>query len=326
MIITNPQSIPTTSSNDDEFSVVELENTYEKDKPHLTRHRPGLYPSEASVEYMDGTRKIVLGHCLRGAWYRAMNVQKIKGVNIGLGMKAHLGKWDEKGVIQRWKEMGIWVDNNIKFFTERLVLSGELDAILKKANGKLMGVEIKTFYGYPANRSICGVQREKGTGKFYAGRPKDEHFLQAALYAWEYQDILDEYRIYYLERGDGHRVEFRVLFHNNPDGTHQCCWEQVPGPYWNAYKPGIVTQPYTIEDVHARYQMLVTFLRAKQLPPKDFDKVYDAVTVEYLHNQGEISKTDYDKWVANPSKNKLGSWRCSYCEYSDQCMQDDLTA
>jgi len=311
----------------DEFSIVESENTHEREKLSLTRHRPGLYPSEASVEYMDGTRKIVLGHCLRSAWYRAMNIQKIKGVNVSLGMKAKLGKWDEKGVIERWKEMGLWIDNNIKFFTERLILSGELDAILRnRKNDKLVGVEIKTFYGYPANRSLCGVQREKGTGKYYAGRPKDEHFLQSALYAWEYQDVLDEYRLYYLERGDGHRIEFRILFQENDDGTHQCCWEQIAGPYWNAYKEGIVRQPYTIEDVHARYKKLVELLRAKTLPPKDFDKVWDAPTIEYLHSQGTISKTEYDKWVTNPSKNKIGSWQCSYCDFQDQCTQDDLTA
>lgn len=310
-----------------EFSLIAEEDNYEATRKRYTIRRPGLYPSEASVEYMDGTRKVVLGKCMRAAWYRALETPKIDGVNVSLMMKAHLGKWDETGAVRKWKEMGIWVDNNIKFYNRDLALSGELDAILKNPmTGKLLGLEMKTFYGYPANRSICGVKREKGTGRFIAGRPKDEHFLQAILYAWEYQGTLDEYRLYYMERGDGHRVEFRVGFQENPDGTHQCYWEQIPGKYWNAYKEGKVLQPYTVEDIHERYKALLEYLRKRELPPKDFSEEWDEDTVEFMFQRGDVSKTNYDKWVKNPKTNKLGDWHCSYCDYREQCRQDDITS
>jgi len=193
-------------------------------------------------------------------------------------------------------------------------------------NNKLMGIEMKTFYGYPAGRYICGVKREKGSGKFLAGRPKVEHFLQAILYYWEYQNRLDEYRLYYLERGDGHRIEFRIGFKENSDGTHQCYWEQVPGKYWNAFQEGQVFQPYTLEDIHDRYKTLLELLRARKLPEKDYKIEWGSDMVEYQYSQGNVSKTNYDKWVKNPKTNKLGDWQCSWCDYKDQCIQDSLTS
>ena len=46
--------------------------------------RQGLYPSEASVCYMDGTRKVTLGKCLRGAWYRASGIERTNPGGIRL--------------------------------------------------------------------------------------------------------------------------------------------------------------------------------------------------------------------------------------------------
>ena len=287
--------------------------------------RQGLYPSEASVSYMDGTRQVTLGKCLRAAWYRASGIANTNPGGIRMFQAGRLGKEAEVMQIRLWKEMGIWEANNIKFFDKDFALSGELDAVLKNPmTGGLMGIEMKTYYGYPAGRGICGVKRERASGKFLAGRPKDEHFLQSALYAWQYRDQLEEYRIFYLERGDGTRVEFRVGFAERNDGKHQCYWEQIPGKYWNAYQEGRVLQPYTIEDVHARYKDLIKALRKKELPGKDFEEVWDADMVEYQYSQNEISKTNYDKWVKKPTTNKLGSWHCNYCDYRDQCNIDDV--
>jgi hypothetical protein len=295
--------------------------------PNLTISRPGLYPSEASVEFMDNGQKIVVGKCMRAAWYRAMGVQPTRPVSPGLAIKGRLGKWAEQGMIDEWKKAGLYVQSNVKFYNKALALSGELDAVLRNPlTGHLIGLEMKTFYGYPANRSICGVKREKGTGRFIAGRPKDDHFLQACVYAWEYRGMLDEYRLYYLERGDGHRIEFKIGFALRSDGTHQCFWEQLPGNYWNAYQDGPVLQPYAIEGIHGRYKTLLSCIAKAQIPPKDFESIWDADMVEYRFQRGDISKTNYDKWGKNPKKNPLGDWHCSYCDYSEQCKQDELTS
>ena len=308
-----------------EFSLIAEEDEAILNERHRSFdiRRQGLYPSEASVSYMDGSRKVTLGKCLRAAFYRASGIDKTNPGGIRLYMTGRLGKQAEIMQVNLWKEMGVWVANNIKFFDKELALSGELDSILKNPlDDKLFGLEMKTYYGYPAGRVICGVKKERGSGKFLAGRPKDEHFLQALLYAWQYRDRLDDYRVYYLERGDGNRVEFRVGFSKRNDGKHQCYWEQIPGKYWNAFQEGKVLQPYTIEDIHSRYKDLIKALRKKTMPEKDFSDSWDSDTIEYKYSQGELSKTNYDKWVKNPDTNKLGDWHCSYCSYKDQCTKD----
>lgn len=306
------------------FSIVEEEDYRERNPVSFAKSRPGLYPSEASVKYIETTygNKVILGHCLRAIWYRVMKIPQPDGVNTSLMMKAHLGKWAEIGIIDRWKGMGIWVANNVKFFNKQFGLSGELDAIIKDTlNDKHIGVELKSFYSYAAGRGICGVQREKGTGRCFPGKPKIDHFLQAVLYSHEYKDQLDEYRLYYIERGDGHRLEFRVG--TLDDGT--CYWEQIPGKYWNVYQEGKVIQPYTVFDIHNRYKEVIEYINKKSLPPKDFSSEYDADTIERMWANSEISKTDYEKWQKNPAKNPISSWQCSYCAWKKQCEQDSLT-
>jgi hypothetical protein len=314
-------------NNQSVFSLVAEEDTrILADKSRFYgKRRQGLYPSEASVSYMDGHRKIVLGKCNRQVFYRTSGVHKTNPGGIKLHQTGRIGKELENMQVRLWKEMGIWEANNIKFFNKELVLSGELDAILKNPiTNKLIGIEMKTHAEYPAKRQIHGIKKEKGSGKFLPGRPKDEHFLQACLYAWEYQDVIDEYRIFYFERDSGVRVEFKVGFQKRNDGKHQCYWQQIPGPYWNAFQEGPVLQPYTIEDIHGRYKDLVKILRKKIIPEKEFQVVWDADEVEYQYSQGNISKTNYDKWVKNPNtkSNKLGDWHCSYCDWKDQCASD----
>jgi hypothetical protein len=309
-------------TNQNVFSIVDLEDHYISNPLHLSINRPGLYPSEASVVYMEDGFRIVQGKCLRAAWYRNTGVPESSGPKPGLMMKANLGKWDEIGVVNRWKEMGIWLGNNIKFYQSKFVLSGELDAVIKDpATDKKIGVEVKTFYNFAANKEICGAKRDQ-----IPGIPKDSHFMQALVYWWEYQNILDEYRLYYLERGDGHRVEFRVGFDTAADGTHPVWWEQIPGNYWNFYKEGKVVQPFTIEDIHARYTELIAHIRNKTLPAKDFERAWSDERIEWAYSKGYVGKTKYEDWKKNPGKNPIASWHCSYCGHSDQCAQDEMTA
>ena len=98
----------------EEFSLVATEDEYIVKSKGLRRHRPGLHPTEASVTFEEDGKQLVLGKCMRAAWYRSMEIGTREGVSAGLMMKAHIGKWDEEGLVQRWKEMGIWYENNIK--------------------------------------------------------------------------------------------------------------------------------------------------------------------------------------------------------------------
>jgi hypothetical protein len=314
----NNQPVFSLIAEEDESILAERHRAFDK-------RRQGLWPSEASVAYQDGKRKVVLGKCHRQVFYRTNDIPKSNPGGIKLHQTGRIGKQLERMQIKLWKEMGLWVSNNVKFFNKELVLSGEMDAILRNPmTGKLMGIEMKTYAEYPNQKEIHGVKREKETGRFIAGQPKESHFLQALLYAWEYKDVLDEYRIFYMDRASGARVEFKVGFQKRNDGKHQCYWQQIPGPYWNAFQEGPSLQPFTIEDMHGRYKELIKILRKKTLPKKEYMVEYDAATVERLYSEGKIAKGKYERWVKNPNakSNKLGDWHCAYCDWKDQCATD----
>lgn len=304
-----------------EFSVVEAEDKFMTNVPDFSTSRPGLHPSEASVEYYLDGRKIVIGNCLRSAWYRNMSVPVPASERPGLMMKAALGKWIEQSIIDRWKAMGIWVANNIKFYNKELFLSGELDAIIKDpVIDQFIGQEIKSYYGHYAVKEICGSKRPP-----VPGQPKEDQFLQAVVYSWEFRDKLPEYRMYYVERGDGHRVEFKVGTEKQNGNLNICFWEQVPGDYWSYFKPGRVYRPYTIEDIHSRYKTLIALLKGKTLPPRDYNETWDEEQVEFMWSHGLLGKTKYEDWQKSPKKNPITDWHCSYCSYREQCKVDELT-
>lgn len=306
------------SEDNKEFLLVEAEDDYVVNKKRYARPRPGLYPSEASTEYTVDNFTFKQGKCLRASWYRSRGATRDK-VSAGLIMKGILGKGAEVAIVNRWKEMGIWVDNNIKFFNSQYVLSGEMDAIVKNPiTGGLIGYEIKSYYGYYANKQITGSKRPPKTGE-----PKVEHLMQSLLYAWEYRGEFEEYRLYYIERGDGHRIEFRIGI---DEDTKKCWFQPIEGKYWSYFTGEKVYMPFTIDDLHSRLQQLLNHIRESRLPAKDYGTPYTPEEVEYLHSKSEIGKTKYEAWKKDPAKNKIVTWHCEYCSYSTQCAQDELTS
>src|SRR5574343_391124 len=96
----------------------------------LTQREKRFYPSEASVQVTDEFGdKVTHGGCLRASYFR------LSGEFEGTPHDARSeyifaqGKMIEEWLIGKWKEMGVWVDNNVKFIDTEHNISGELDAI-----------------------------------------------------------------------------------------------------------------------------------------------------------------------------------------------------
>jgi hypothetical protein len=265
---------------------------------------------------LDG-RVFTWGKCLRAAFYRCIETDRGCGPQPKLAMMGRFGKTAEIDAITRWKEMGLYVDNNVKFYNKELIVSGELDAVIHAPDDPeyLIGYEIKTFYAWPAQKKVLGGKRPP-----VPGAPKTNQYLQSVLYAWQYKDIIDEYRMYYVERGSGERAEFVVGCEDNGD----CWWEQVPGADWNLFKEGKVYAPFTMDDIIGRYKDLIQYVQNKKLPPRDYEGVWNDETIEYMYRNGELGKSYYDKWVKSPAKNPQGAWSCRLCDYRAQCDQDEM--
>lgn len=304
----------------DDFSLVDAENKYYFNPVRFSSSKTAVHPSEASVEYYDNGFKVVEGKCMREAYYSALRLPKTDNLtSVHLMDTASVGKWDEQGVVERWKQMGIWVDNNIKFYNKDLVLSGELDCIIRNPlTGGYILQEIKSYYGYYAEKLILGGKQPPR-----CGQPKVQQYLQASIYNWEYLDRIEESRMYYIDRGNGKRCEFRIGCEEQ-DGKHVCWHEQIFSDSWNYYQPGRTYMPFTVEDIYARIKKLIEYIRKNELPPRDFGTPWPADKIEYFYSKGDLGKTKYEAWKKNPDKNPVDSYHCNYCFYRTKCNQDEM--
>ena len=314
-----------------DYSFIEEENKYLLNKQNYSIRRQALYPSEASVEYTIDGRTHVVGKCLRAAFLRAIGEPKTNPSGMHLIMTGMLGSLIEKATINRWKEMGIYEDNNVKFFDSDLVLSGELDILTRIVGNKKIGIEHKTYGNVKAETELYGkkgVMKKDGTWsdklpRIY-GQPKEHQFLQSELYDYKYVHqlkLLDEFRMYYFNRENGHRAEFVIGSDEQPDGTHKCWWQQVPGDYWVAYQPVKIYRPYTIEDIHARSRKLIHYIQRKELPPKDFEYAPSDNWVEWAGKNNIISTSKCNKhFETGKKREQYFAWECSYCDYRDRCQ------
>jgi hypothetical protein len=313
------------------YSIIEEENKFlVKDRKYEIR-RQGLYPSESSVKFeIDGVSHVV-GKCFRAVYWRATGEPKSNPAGPKLNMTAAIGKAIEEVTIDRWKSIGIWDANNVKFFDANLVLSGEVDIVIKAIPElqKIIGIEHKTFYGQNADYQIYGKKgllKKDGTYSDskprILGMPKEDQFLQSVIYAHKYVNelkLMDEFRLYYINRGSGDRAEFVVGADKQEDGTHRCYWQQVPGDYWNAYTEEKIYRPYTIEDIHARPKELIKYIRNKELPPRDFNYNPDDNWVDWALKNNIISTSAHKKHMSR--KQKYHPFECDYCFWKDKCLK-----
>lgn len=263
-----------------------------------------LYPSEASVEIKeeDGTSYIE-GTCLRAAFLRVTGKETPAKAEARGEYIMSIGKTIEEWLMDRWKEMGIWVSNNTKFYWSEYNVSGELDAILVEPHsGDPYGVEVKTFYGYDAHKHIIG-------NKSHAGFPKINQLLQTLVYTYFFRDRLKYFKMIYVARDDIERKEFTIEV------------QEENGKWWPVID-GNLFKKFSIDDMLARYKLLNYHIQNDIMPPRDYELVWDTARVEREKAKGNVSKTAYAEW--EKGKRKIGDWQCRYCAYKLPCWKEEL--
>jgi len=274
-------------------------------RPRISKPRkPAFYPSEASAVWKDSlgvTR--TAGACLRSAWYR------VTGVPDGFEVLPNdpytewifaLGKAVEVILVEQWKQMGLWVANNVEFYDPVKKISGEIDVILcdPSERSKLYGVEVKSFYGYQGTKEVCG-------NKSTQARPKTSQLMQTLIYADQFPE-LDYFKMIYYARDSANRNEFDITITND-------------GGVRRPTIDGIIDHRFSMEDIYSRYRELDEYIEAQVMPPADYELHWDAEKVEQRNSLGEVAKTRYADWKKNPSRNPMGDWQCSYCRYKNIC-------
>jgi hypothetical protein len=263
-----------------------------------------LYPSEASVVIKDKEGfEHTEGTCLRAAFMRSTGKVTPAPTEARGERIMSVGKTIEQWFIERWKEMGIWVDNNVKFYWPEYNISGELDVILAEPmTGDPFGVECKTFYGYDAAKTIFG-------SKWKPGFPKINQLLQALVYTYHFRDRLKYFKMVYMDRSDTRHKEFKIEV------------TEFEGKWWPVVDGKRVTE-FSINDVLERYKMLNHYIDNDVMPPRDYELYWDPARVEREKENGNVSKTAYADW--KKGKRKLGDWQCRYCPYKNPCWNIDI--
>lgn len=278
---------------------------------HMTRQQVYLprpkhfYPSEASVKYIDvnGVERVE-GTCLRASWYRLKGGFEREATNPYGEWIFALGKAVEEILVEQWKEMGIWVGNNIKFYDKENDISGEIDCMIRDLEtGELVCTEIKSFYGYKATKDICGNKSQEG-------RPKTSQLLQSLIYVdlGRRTGQFNYVKMIYYARDSANRAEFDIkLIQDNE--------------VWRPTINGVIDYRFTMEDIYSRYQELNIYLNNDKIPPRDYEISWDAEKIEKEFLLGNVAKTTYEDWKKNPKKNTIGDWNCRYCGFCNICYE-----
>jgi hypothetical protein len=236
----------------------------------------------------------VAGACLRRVYWEQRGIKHTNPMNARGKRITSVGKLVEQWEVEKYKEMGIWVSNNTKFFHSVYNISGEVDAIVVDEKRKgFRGIEIKTGYDYKFRSEVLGT-------KTRPGKPKDEHILQTMLYI-DYFKF--PFNIVYIDRGNAERGEYEITL--NTDGT----------PNINGKK---LESGLSIPRCLARYKELDACLKDGVVPKRDFQIQYSKERVKFLNDSARLNKGQQEEFAKNKHVD-MGDWVCSYCVYKDHC-------
>ena len=290
------------------FDVIECLDDYivEADKSRGKIAAPRVvhyYPSEASVVTTDKFGdKVTYGGCLRQTYYRCTGIDGGETSARQQWIFA-LGNAVEDMITQRAKKAGVWIGNNVKFYDTARNISGEVDLIVKDPSDRLVGVEIKSYYGYYAEKEIEGNRSQ-------VGKPKMNQLIQTLIYADQFKASIDYFQMYYMHRGFGRSKGFFVesIPDELEDGTivHRAMLNGKP-------------LGFTMEDIYARVEELNNYVTNGMLPPRDFEQAYDDARIVKDFKNKKLSKKKYEEFTKKGIR--PSDWQCSYCAHAKLCAK-----
>ena len=283
-----------------DFDLIAATNLHMTRGRFPTTRRTHYYPSSASAVTPNG----VVGGCLRQSWYRVQdNLEFTPAPSSPSGeWAAELGIAVESLLIENWKQMGIWVANNIKWYDKDRNISGELDAIIRTPEGKEKIIELKTFWGYYASSEICGNTRKEG-------KPKVEHQMQLMLYLDHFKHRIEEGKLLYFARDSAARKEFDMHLTQHTDGKTY------------AVIDGKMFLNVALEDIYARYADLDNYYKNKVEPPRDYMLEYTDQMIEAKWAANDLSKAKYEAFQKKGIR--PGDFQCNYCRFANLCWNKD---
>tara|TARA_Y100001973_G_C5178800_1_gene323615 strand:+ start:898 stop:1821 length:924 start_codon:yes stop_codon:yes gene_type:complete len=277
------------------------------------RDKPHLWPTESSVQWEASNGLVITeGSCSRAVWYRINGFPVTDEPIPRMHWVWKAGQDWEDHCNQLSADRGILAAKSIKIQDTSLPLtiSGEIDGV----NFYLDSENIKHFY----------VIDYKSTGGSYYNTvklmgnsrhnpfPKVENLLQLMVYL--HRDPRLEFgMLVYLIRDKMDRTQFEIELITDDDGL---VFARVNGKNY---------PKYSVNEIYRRYARICDYYDREELPPRDYDFEYTDSKAKMLHDVGELSKSALQKHLSGKAKDRQGHWRCSYCNFRQQCELDGET-
>jgi len=262
----------------------------------------------------------VEGKCLRALFYDFQK-QVVTNPTESSGIRTmDIGNACEDMERDYYKSLGIFQSAHIRMFNKDYLISGEVDNLIWEYEDillpdghlsgrvkiceprRLIGVEVKSFWGYYAEKEIL-----------VNGIPKWNHVLQALIYLDHYKPNIPYWLLVYLSRGGGVDTPNGRMFGRQFK-------LQISKLTGEIFIDGMIVKEFKIEDVYGRFKKAQFLIENNKLPDRDYVYNYPKDLVELKYKKGEIGKSAYGDWQ-NGNK-YISDWQCSYCGYLYQCWKD----
>lgn len=320
-----------------------LDETISKERPPSDRE-VALYPSEASALVTNEYDEVIpIGGCIRKAWFRnklqreerdkdfqteAIDQILKDGFPPNQLWKFAISNKTEDLIADICEKAGILKKQGHRFkhyidmgddneYPDGYI-SGEVDILIAvpgEEPGEFLegGLEVKSITGYHGQKMVFG---HRSSRTLIHPEPKVEHLLQSILYAYVFREELNFFKLIYLSREDGRRIEYNITFEKNHNIKNKLdAGEKRHRVYVNG-------KPYKYElyaeDIFDRYKELQQYIIDDIIPPRDYDLQYSDEKLKLLYERDLLSKTDKQIYEKG-KKVKKGDWMCAYCSYSDNC-------
>ncbi len=260
-----------------------------------------LYPSGASCR---DTKGELHGACARAIGYEYMDVPKTNPFKAETIYTFEMGNMIEAMYIEWFKQMGMFVSTQTRFYNDEFKISGKLDIILRETPGSdtLIGCEIKSSYsGYFTTAVITGRPG-------MPPKPKEENLFQVMLYLDAFP-TLKYFTLLYLARDKFERTEYKIRL-KTIDGDQYPEIKRADGSIY-------VDMEFSMSRVWDRYKEIMANLKRGILPPRDYRPTMTREEMVADFEAGKIGKAKLAKF----DKGELltADWRCAYCSFKNIC-------
>jgi len=324
-----------------------IKELYDQDVLRIETERPPIFresnigwPSEALVTLGDFS----VGECSRSLFYKALGIPYSNKMGVRIRRICDSGIMYEHKLIAQFKRMNKHLVDQARIeyampdTQNEVILSGKLDAIIKD-DGTIKGVEIKSIDGFKAGKIF-------GEGiRAVSPLPAPNNLMQAMLYKYEANRTLieghevKEMILLYVNRGSGTTMFFIVDIDKegypvvtpiSMEGRKHAVVRLADHPGYDALlaHSAVATSDQSrhaelkinINSIFNKFDTTYSYIRERELPPKDYKLAYTIEEAEKQYHCGRLSKIKLNKIAKGEP---IGDARCAYCNYRVKCASDD---